>query len=261
MRVFGRLLIALAVLLPVIVVVAGAAGGVSGSDGTAVMKCGPWKDGMRATPGLTHTPSDQDVDAHGRMYGCNKAGGGGTYKARLHATNATCGHFSLSGTGEFDWANGKRSTANLVFQQQPSAPYKYLVSGQITSGLFDTLVLRSTLRFGFTFTGTGPACTATNPLKNIDFTSTHSLQLFRPREATTTVPRRPTTTTDPPGTTVPRNSDAGSDHDAGQHDHDDRNSGDGGPGVCEATTVRNPIVVRSPSPGAVVPARSSASKR
>ena len=206
MRVFGRLLIALAVLLPVLVAVAGAAGGASGSDGTAVMKCGPWKGAMRATPGLTHTPSDQDVDAHGRVYGCNKAGGGGTYKARLHATNATCGHFSLSGTGQFDWANGKRSTANLVFQQQPSEPYKYLVSGQITSGLFDTLVLRSFLRFSFTFTGTGPACTATNPLTKIDFTNTHSLQLFRPRVPTTTVPRRPTTTTtDPPGTTVPRN--------------------------------------------------------
>jgi hypothetical protein len=203
MRVFGRLLIALAVLLPVMVVAAGAA---SGRDGTAVMKCMHWEDAMRATPGFTRTPSNQDVAAHGRINGCNKAGGGGMYKARLHATNATCGHFSLSGTARFDWANGKSSTANLIFQQQPAAPYKYLVIGQITSGLFDTLVVQSFLRFGYTFTGTGPACTATNPLKRMDFTNTRSLQLFQPPETTTTtVPRRPTTTTDPPGTTVPRN--------------------------------------------------------
>jgi hypothetical protein len=198
MRVVGRLLVVLAVLVPVLLLSAQVARGSAGSgDGTAVMKCGHWKDGMRLTPGLTNTPTNQSVSGHGRVYGCNKAGGGGTFSATLHSPGATCGDYSLSGTGIFRWANGATSTATLVFQQQPTAPAKFLVSGQITSGLFDSLIVRSLLRFTLVNTGTGALCSDENPVQKIDFTNSQSLQLFTPVVPTTT-------TTFPRTTTIPQ---------------------------------------------------------
>jgi hypothetical protein len=215
MRVLGRLFIVLALLLPAsfvaTLVVTQAASGVSGRAGTAVMKCMHWKDDMRLSPGLTNSPKNQVADAHGRVYGCNKAGGGGAFSATLALPAASCGRYSLQGTGQFDWANGKSSVATLVFEQQNSAPNKFLVSGEITAGLFASLRVHGWLRFSIVETGTEPGalCSSTNPAKKIEFTNSQSLQLFEPDPPPTTLPPVPPPTDPPPPPPGPTPTTAG----------------------------------------------------
>ena len=61
MRVIGRLLLALAIALPISWVVAvGVAAGDSG-NGPLVVKCMHWKDDMRISPGVGNNPSPQAV--------------------------------------------------------------------------------------------------------------------------------------------------------------------------------------------------------
>jgi hypothetical protein len=198
MRSIGRFLIVLAVLLPVGVVASSAANGFIQGFGPAVMECGHFEDGLVITPGVTGVPLDQSVSGHGRLYGCNKAGGGGRFSATLHMTHATCADLSMVGSARFDWANGGFSTAQLRFAPQPTAPNKVLITGQIGNGMFPRLVVQAWVRFTQVYRGTGPVCTATNPLGKIEFTNTQSFQLLTPAPATTTVPQYPTTTTDPP---------------------------------------------------------------
>src|SRR5262249_16937538 len=144
MRIVGRLLVVLAILMPVTFIAERAARAADGSaNGTAVMKCMHWKDDMHLTPGLTGTARNQTVVAHGRVYGCNKAGGSGRFTANLNVSAGTCSQYSLQGTGSFDWANGDTSAATLIFQQQVVSPGKYLVSGQISSGIFNTLLVHA----------------------------------------------------------------------------------------------------------------------
>src|SRR5262245_54719327 len=146
MRIVGRLLVVLAILMPVTFIAERAARAADGSaNGTAVMKCMHWKDDMHLTPGLTGTARNQTVVAHGRVYGCNKAGGSGRFTANLNVSAGTCSQYSLQGTGSFDWTNGDTSAATLIFQQQIVSPAKYLVSGQISSGVFTSLLIHSLL--------------------------------------------------------------------------------------------------------------------
>ena len=116
MRVIGRLLVALAVAFPLMVALAGVA---DGATGPSVLDCSTWKDGMRISPGVGNTPANQTVSAHGRLYGCNKAGEGGQFSATLQMSQATCADLSMSGTASFDWVSGAHSTAYLQFHPQP----------------------------------------------------------------------------------------------------------------------------------------------
>src|SRR5262249_5947740 len=151
----------------------GVANGDSGS-GPAVMKCMHWKDGMRLSPGVTQNPSGQQVAGHGKLYGCNKAGGGGIFNATLSMSNATCSNLAMSGSGQFDWTNGSHSSAFLNFQPQTVEPNKVLITGTMTAGAFQGLIVRAWLRFTQVFEGSGKNCTAGNPLKKIDFTNSQS---------------------------------------------------------------------------------------
>ena len=115
MRVIGRLLLALAIALPISWVVAV---GVAAGDGPLVVKCMHWEDGMRLTPGVGNNPSSQSVAAHGKLWSCNKAGGGAIFNATLSMSNATCSNLAMSGSAQFDWVNGAHSSAFLTFQPQ-----------------------------------------------------------------------------------------------------------------------------------------------
>ena len=204
MRVIGRVLVALSVALPLsLAITAGTAHSDSGS-GPAVIKCMHWKDVMKIAPGVGNAPADQAVTAHGRLYGCNKAGGAAQFTGQLLMSGATCSDLGMSGTGQFEWANGEHSTAFLSFQPQANEPRKVFVGGSITSGAFQGLIVQAWLRFIPEFTGSGVNCGPDNLLRKIRFTNTQSFQLLSPNISSTT--QAPGTTTPGTGTnpgTVP----------------------------------------------------------
>jgi hypothetical protein len=205
MRVIGRLLLVLAIALPITWVVAvGVASGDAGG-GPAVMKCMHWQDDMRISPGVTNNPSGQSVSAHGKLFGCNKAGGGAVFNAQLQMSNATCSNVAMSGSAQFDWVNGSHSSAFLDFQPQALEPRKVFITGTITSGAFQGLIVRAWLRFTLVFEGSGGNCSPNNPLRKIEFTNSQSFQLLTPKTTTTQFNPPPTNPppTSPGGGTVP----------------------------------------------------------
>jgi len=203
MRVIGRLLLALAVAFPVTVALAAGAGGATGNaDGPAVLKCMHWKDSMSISPGVGNSPTSQIAVAHGKVYGCNKAGGGAQYSATLQMSGATCSNLAMSGTASFDWVNGAHSTAFLLFHPQTPEPNKVFVNGSMTSGMFQGLIVSAWLRFTQVFDGNGVNCSPSNLLHKITFTNSQSFQLLTPTVTTTTHPVGPTTTQGH-GTTTP----------------------------------------------------------
>src|SRR3954466_445954 len=180
MRVIGRLLMVVAIALPLTWLVAiGVAAGDSGS-GPAVMKCMHWQDGMRISPGVGNNPSSQSVAAHGKLFGCNKAGGGALFTANLSMSNATCSNVAMSGSAQFDWVNGSHSSAFLTFQPQALEPRKVFITGTVTAGAYQGLIVRAWLRFTQVFAGSGANCSPNNLLKKIDFTNAQSFQLLTP---------------------------------------------------------------------------------
>ena len=200
MRVIGRLLLALAIALPITWVVAvGVAAGDSG--GPLVVKCMHWQDDMRLTPGASNNPSPQSVSGHGKLFGCNKAGGGAVFNATLSMSNATCSNVAMSGSAQFDWVNGSHSSAFLTFQPQALEPRKVIITGSVTSGAYQGLIVRSELRFTQVFSGSGANCSPGNLLQKIEFTNTRSFQLLTPNTQPTT--SNPGTTTPNPPTTSP----------------------------------------------------------
>jgi hypothetical protein len=208
-RVIGRLLLALAIALPVswVVAVGVAAGDASG--GPLVVKCMHWQDAMRISPGVSNSPSSQSVSAHGKLFACNKAGGGAVFNATLSMSNATCSNIAMSGSAQFDWVNGSHSSAFLVFQSQALEPRKVVISGTVTSGNYQGLIVRAELRFTQVFSGSGPNCSPGNLLQKIDFTNTQSFKLLTPNTQPTTsnpgttTPHTNPPTTSPGGGTVP----------------------------------------------------------
>jgi len=202
MRVIARLLVALAVAFPVSMVAAGVAHGAdSTGSGPAVIKCMHWKDSLRITPGVQNTPADQIVSAHGKIYGCNKAGGGAQFTASFLMSEATCADLSMSGVAQIEWADGGHSTTFLSFHPQATEPRKSFVNGSVTAGAFQGLIVSAWVRFTEVFGGSGINCSSGNPLQRIRFSNSQSFQLLTPNVATTTVP---TATTTPGGnTTVP----------------------------------------------------------
>jgi len=199
-RVIGRLLLALAIALPITWVVAvGVAAGDSG--GPLVVKCHHWQDAMRISPGVSNNPASQSVSAHGKLFGCNKAGGGAVFNATLSMSNATCSNVAMSGSAQFDWVNGSHSSAFLTFQPQALEPRKVIITGSVTSGAYQGLIVRSELRFTQVFSGSGANCSPGNLLQKIDFTNTRSFQLLTPNTQPTT--SNPGTTTPNPPTTSP----------------------------------------------------------
>jgi hypothetical protein len=208
-RVIGRLLLALAIALPISWVVAvGVAAGDSG--GPLVVKCMHWQDDMRLTPGVSNNPSPQSVSGHGKLFGCNKAGGGAVFNAQLSMSNATCSNVAMSGSAQFDWVNGSHSSAFLTFQPQALEPRKVFITGTVTAGAYQGLIVRAWLRFTQVFSGSGANCTPNNLLKKIDFTNTQSFQLLTPNTQPTTsnpgttTPHTNPPTTSPGGGTVPQ---------------------------------------------------------
>jgi hypothetical protein len=203
MRVIGRLLLALAVVFPVAVVFSGVAAG----GGPAVLKCNSWENAAGAitiAPGVGNTPANQSVTVHGKIFGCNKAGGGAQFWASMHMSNATCGKLAMSGTASFAWTNGSHSTAFLQFQPQTVAPNRVVVTGTMTSGLFQGLPARSELRYSQVYTGTGTHCSPSNLLRKIEFINSRSFQILTRDVTTTTQPVQPhPTTPTAPFPTVP----------------------------------------------------------
>lgn len=202
MRVVARLMLVAALLLPASVALSQAAGGVGSSGGTAAISCNFFRGDMRTTPGLLTAPAgDQTASVTGRLYGCNKSGGSARFTSSLTMTAATCGSFSMQGTGTFAWANGQVSNATMVFQQQDFAPQKYLVGGAVTSGPYSNLLVWLYLRFTLENTKTGALCTSENPAVKASFTNASSMQLVTPDTPptfpapTTTPTTKPTTTT------------------------------------------------------------------
>jgi hypothetical protein len=192
----------LAVAFPLTVVLAGVA---DAGIGPAVLNCPAWKGGLRISPGVGNTPANQAVTAHGKMFGCNKAGEGAFVSAAFEMSQATCANLAMSGTANFDWVNGAHSTAFLILHPQVPAPNLVHVTGSMTSGLFQGLAVNAWLRFTPVFPGTGADCSPTNLLRRIDFISVRSFQLQRTVPPTTqppiTQPRITTPNTPPP--TVP----------------------------------------------------------
>ena len=204
MWVIGRLLLALAVAFPLTVVLAGVAGGATGqATGPAVLNCMHWEDGMNISPGVGNSPADQTVSAHGKLFGCNKAGGGAQFSATLQMSQATCSDLAMSGTASFDWVNGNHSTGWLVFQPQALEPNKVHITGSMTSGLYQGLVVNAWLRFTQVFQGTGTNCSPSNLLRKIQFTNSQSFQLLTPTVTTTTQPPNTFPSTTQPHNTTP----------------------------------------------------------
>ena len=187
MRVIGRLLVVLAVAFPLIAFIAEG----SASADPAVLKCMHWQDGMNISPGVGNTPSDQVVSGHGRVYGCNKSGGGAQFTATLQMSGATCANYAMQGSAQFEWSNGTHSSAFLSFD--PASGAKFQISGSITSGEYQGLLVQSQLRFTESFTGSGTSCGPSNLLQRISFTNSRSLQLLTPFVTTTTRPPPPIT--------------------------------------------------------------------
>ena len=141
MRVIGRLLIALAIAFPISVIVVGVAHGDSG-EGPAVIKCMHWKDVVKIAPGVGNEPSDQGVTGHGKLYGCNKAGGAAQFSGTFQISGATCSNPAMTGSGQLEWADGGHSTLFLSFEPQDVEPRKVFVTGTVTSGAFQGLIAR-----------------------------------------------------------------------------------------------------------------------
>jgi hypothetical protein len=200
MRVIGRLLVALAVAFPLAVVVAGAADAV----GPAIVHCDTFKDAMNISPGVGNTPANQTVSSHGRLQSCTKSDGA-QFTATFQMAQATCADLTMSGSANFDWLDGGHSTMSLVLEPQVLTPNKARVSGVVTSGRFQGLLVKSELRFTREFTGTGAQCSPTNLLRHIDFINSRSFQLGEPKPTTTTSPPLPPPPPPPPTvpTTVP----------------------------------------------------------
>jgi hypothetical protein len=199
MRVIGRLLLALAVVFPVGAFYTA----VAGAGGPAVLKCMSWEDADGAiaiSPGVGNTPANQSVTVHGKMFGCNKAGGGAQFSASMQMSGATCNNLAMSGTASFAWGNGSHSTASLQFQPQAQEPNKVVVTGIMTSGMFQGLLARSQLRYTQLFDGSGANCSPSNLLRHISYINSRSFQLLTPDVTTTT---QPPGTTQPPTTTPP----------------------------------------------------------
>jgi hypothetical protein len=164
---------------------------------------------VRLSPGATQSPAGQQVSGTGRLFSCNKAGGGAIFNASLSMSSATCANLSMSGSGQFDWTNGSHSSAFLNFQQQSLAPSKWVVNGTITAGAYQGLIVRSELRFTPVFQGSGANCSPQNPLTRIDYTNSRSLQLLtptvRPTNPTLPPPTNPPPTNPPPVNPPPTN--------------------------------------------------------
>jgi hypothetical protein len=197
MRGIGRLLVLLAIALPLCVAVLDGAA----SADPAVMKCMHWQDGMNISPGVGNSPSDQVVSGHGRVYGCNKAGGGAQFSATLQMSSATCSNLAMRGSAQFEWSNGTHSSAFLSFD--PASGAKFTISGTITAGEFQGLIVQSQLRFTQVFTGNGQSCSPSNLLQKMEFTNSRSLQLLTPTVSTTTRPSPPPPPIVRPPRTVP----------------------------------------------------------
>ena len=136
-RVIGRLLIAAAAALPLSFAVWNQAAQANPGSTRLALNCTKSKGAMTLTPGLSDTPTNQTVSAHGRVYGCDKVGGYGKFTATLKMTLATCSRRRFEGPAQFTWANGRMSTAFLTFASTPVTPHKVDVNGEITGGMFN----------------------------------------------------------------------------------------------------------------------------
>ena len=188
----GRLLLATAAVLPLSgafwIQPAHAAG-----PGPLVLKCGRFRGVMDVSPGFSDVPANQTISAQGRVDRCHGAGGGGTFRASLSLTGATCGARRFEGApgeAQFVWADGRSSTSSLTLVPSAVNPSKAEVYGTITSGAFVGTALRSGMRMTDSFTGSGSKCGAGDVVRRMAFTNYHCFMLYEPRTTTTRV--RPT---------------------------------------------------------------------
>jgi hypothetical protein len=141
---------------------------------TVAQKCATVKGSATITPGLTNTPANQTVKVNTNATSCTPStatGGSGKMTATINLTNVSCASLAtaqtLSGTGKIVWKNTKVSKIRLTAKTTSSDPTLATVTGKVTSGLFSGKNLGGKIRFTPVFSGTGPACSATNPLKKV----------------------------------------------------------------------------------------------
>ena len=129
------------------------------------------------------------VSAHGKLYGCNKAGGGAQFTASFVMSQATCANLSMSGVAQFDWADGGQSTVfprvSPTGQRTEEAVRERLDHRRARSR---ASIVSAWVRFTEVFNGSGVNCSSSNRLQQIRFSNTQSFQLLTPNVATTTTP-------------------------------------------------------------------------
>jgi hypothetical protein len=150
---------------------------------TTLQSCSLNKGTATISPGLTLTPvANATITAKGSLTGCTPAtatGGSGTSTSVIHLKNASCqslaaGGSTSTGTAKATWKNGKTSNGTITVATTTQAPTTATLTGKTTSGtLFNPSTTAGSVMFTAKFTGTGTACSATNPLKTLTFTSTY----------------------------------------------------------------------------------------
>jgi len=129
------------------------------------------------SPGITNTPRDNTVRAHGTETSCTpsiKTGGSGSITATIIAKAASCaklgtGNQTLSGQGRTIWKNGRNSYYKFtVHTGTGSNATLATLSGGVTQGLFAGKHFQGTVRFKVSGT---PNCT-TVPVTKVTFVNT-----------------------------------------------------------------------------------------
>lgn len=160
-----------------------------------IQACDTFKGQMIPSPEITNVLAAHTLRSSGRMSGCNRAGGGGTFSMQWTIPNSNCATLSgyrAGGSATFNWANGRVSKASISVQVLRSAPSKVAITGRVTGGDYlRDLLVEAEVRTTPVFTGTGPQCSRTNPLRKIEFTNSRSLRFGNERSASGALPTRP----------------------------------------------------------------------
>jgi hypothetical protein len=160
-----------------------------------IQACDTFKGQMIPSPEFTNALSPHTLRSSGRMSGCNRAGGGGTFSMQWSIPNSNCATLSgyrSSGSATFNWANGRVSKASINVQVLRSAPSKVAITGRVSGGdYWRDLLVDAEIRSTPVFTGTGPQCSRSNPLRKLEFTNSRSLRFGNERSASGVLPTRP----------------------------------------------------------------------
>lgn len=160
-----------------------------------IQACDTFKGQMIPSPEYTNVLANHTLHSSGRMSGCNRAGGGGSFTMQWSIPNSNCASLSgyrSSGSATFNWANGRVSKASISVQVLRSAPSKVSIIGRVTGGdYWRDLLVDGEVRTTPVFSGTGPQCSRSNPLRKLEFTNSRSLRFGNERSSSGALPARP----------------------------------------------------------------------